>query len=198
MATGRLCSLGNDEPKETDLSQELVDRLRAGDAAALDEVIALHGREVKAVAYTILRNEADADEVAEDTFVTAWLKIGSLRDARALRSWLLKVASRLALRLATRQQAVPLGSADPLGASPDQSTAIIDRIALDAALRALPPGMRAVIALHYVADLSVDQVAKTLGRSRNTVKSQLRHALHNMRDSLALDQTTTRTAEVVR
>lgn len=174
-----------------------MDRLRAGDTTALDELLGLFGREVKAVAYTIVRNEADADDVAEDTFVTAWLKIASLREPYALRAWLLKITSRLALRRRARQHERTLSAADLSAPGTDQTTAIVDRAALDVALRSLPAGMRAAVALHYVADLTVDEVAQTLGRSRNTVKSQLRRALQHLRESLAEESAATRDAEVV-
>jgi len=196
MSAGCLLMSEGDDAEDTELTQELVNRLRAGDTAALDELLGLYGREVKAVAYTIVRNEADADEIAEDTFVSAWLKIATLRDPAALRLWLLKITTRLALRHRARQHEGPLGARDVPALGSDHTTAIVDRVTLDAALRSLPPGMRAVVALHYVADLTVDEVAQTLRRSRNTVKSQLRSSLKHMRESLAEKSAATR--EVVR
>jgi DNA-directed RNA polymerase specialized sigma24 family protein len=49
----------------------------------------------------------------------------------------------------------------------------------------LPPRMRAAVGLHYYADLQVDAVAAVLGRSRNTVKTELREALARLRGQMA-------------
>ncbi len=72
--------------------------LKARNTEALEELLRRHGSEIKAVAFLIVRSEGDADEVVSDTMLTAWRKIGQLRDARTLRPWLLQIASRLALR----------------------------------------------------------------------------------------------------
>jgi RNA polymerase sigma-70 factor (ECF subfamily) len=169
------------------VSTNLVARLRSGDADALDDVLKLYGAEVSAVAYAIVRDRTDAEDVTEETFVIAWRKIGSLRDDSALRAWLLTIAARLAARRRIRPRELPLHDSLSRGWIPDVATRVIERDILDRALRALPAGMRTVVALHYIADLSVDEVARTIGRSPNTVKSQLRSALRQLRESLAAD-----------
>lgn len=173
--------------RRTGLRTELVARLRAGDADALDEAFSVFGPEVRAVAYTIVRDLSDADDVTEETFVIAWRKIGTLREDNALRQWLLAIAARLATRRRARRREAPLDESLIAGSNPDPSTSVINRDALDHALRALPAGMRAVVALRYIADLSVDEVATSIGRSRNTVKSQLQSALRHLRESLETD-----------
>jgi RNA polymerase sigma-70 factor (ECF subfamily) len=162
----------------------LVAQVRARDEDGLAELVGIFGPEVRAVAYVILRNESDAEEVAEDTFVTAWLKIESLRDSSALRPWLMRIASRLALRVLHRSRNYDIAAE---AKTADPATELIDHLALDHALRKLPPRMRAVVGLHYIADLTVDEVATTLRRSRNTIKSQLKEALQRMRSALGDD-----------
>jgi RNA polymerase sigma-70 factor (ECF subfamily) len=143
----------------------------------------VHGAEIQAVAFLILRNERDAEETLSDTLLTAWHKIGSLRDPERLRPWLLTTATRLALRRRRRfvPHVVSLDVAPDL-ASSDRSP--IDRMALRDAINALPPRMRAVVALHDVADLPLAEVAAALGRSENTIKSQLREARARLRRAL--------------
>lgn len=135
------------------------------------------------MAYLILRNERDAEETLSDTLMTAWHKIGSLRDPDRLRPWLLTVATRLALRRRRgfHPRVVSLDVAPDL---PDREHSPIDRLALQQAINALPPGMRAVLALHDVADLSLAEVALALGRSENTIKTQLREARARLRREL--------------
>jgi RNA polymerase sigma-70 factor (ECF subfamily) len=170
--------------KETDLADEsLVAGLRERDARALERTLEVHGAEIQAVAYLILRNEHDAEEVLADTLVTAWRKAASIRDSSRLRAWLLTTATRLALRRRRgfRPQVVSLEVAPDIA---DRDRSPIDRLALQEAINALPPRMRAVLALHDVADLPLADVAVAVGRRENTVKSQLREARARLRQAL--------------
>ena len=171
--------------KETELADEsLVAGLRERDPRALERALEVHGAEIQAVAYLILRNEHDAEETLADTLVTAWRKASTLRDPSRLRPWLLTTAARLALRRRRgfRPQVVSLDLArDVVARDPFP----IDRLALQDAINGLPPRMRAVVALHDVADLSLAEVAVAVGRSENTVKSQLRQARERLRRALA-------------
>ena len=135
------------------------------------------------MAYLILRNEHDAEETLADTLVTAWRKAASLRDPSRLRPWLLTTATRLALRRRRgfRPQVVSLEVAPEL---PDRDRSPVDRLALQQAINELPPRMRAVLALHDLADLPLAEVAAAVGRSENTVKSQLREARLQLRRAL--------------
>lgn len=80
------------------MDDRLVGDLRARRPEGLDELIHRHGAEIQAMAWMILRNASDAEEVTADTLLTAWHKIDSLRDPQRLRPWLLRIATRGALR----------------------------------------------------------------------------------------------------
>src|SRR4029078_7623036 len=67
----------------------------------------------------------------------------------------------------------------------DLGASSTDRVALLHGLAGLPPQMRAAVVLRYSADLSVDEVATTLGKSPNTIKAQLQTALDRLRLSIA-------------
>lgn len=175
------------ENARTELTETLVADLQARRPEALDELLYRFGGEIQAVAFLIVRNESDAEEILADTLVTAWQKIGSLRDPQRLRAWLLTTATRLALRRRRRWRPaqLTLDAADQLAVH-DPSP--IDRIVLGQAINRLTPRMRAVIALHYVADLPTSEIAAVVGRSENTVKTQLREARAKLRAWLAEDR----------
>lgn len=160
--------------------------LRAKRPEVLDDLLATYGPAVQGVAYLILRNHADAEEVVVDTMVTAWQKADTLRNADALRTWLLRIATRHALsRHRRRRPQEPLASVHHRsmpGADVDP-----DRLALREAVTGLPPNMRAAIALHHYAGLSVAETATALGKSENTIKSQLREGLARLRHVLVAD-----------
>jgi RNA polymerase sigma-70 factor (ECF subfamily) len=114
--------------------------------------------------------------------VTAWHRIGSLRNPGALRPWLLRVATRHALARrrraakteALREDVLPTGAA----------AADLEHLALADALDRLPPRMRACLSLHYYAGLSVAETATALGISPNTAKYHLKTGLGRIREAL--------------
>lgn len=140
---------------------------------------------LQAVAFHILRNHADAEEVVIDTMVTAWERIRSLRDPAALRPWLLRIAARHALarhRRAVRSHGLLDETMATVSGAPDP-----DRIALAAALDDLPPRMRACLSLHYYAGLTATETAAALGISANTVKFHLKAGLERLRAALDVE-----------
>jgi RNA polymerase sigma-70 factor (ECF subfamily) len=163
------------------VEHSLAEDLRERRPEAVDRLLAEHGVEIQAVAQVILRDRDEAADVLEETVVTAWEKVSSLRDPGALRPWLLRIATNRAL--ARRRMAARLVSLDvavePLAADPRGAVEV--HLAILEGLRVLAPRERAAIALHYLADLPVDEVARAMGTSPNTVKTQLREALEKLR-----------------
>jgi RNA polymerase sigma-70 factor (ECF subfamily) len=159
-----------------------VEALRRGEPQVLAELLAQHGREIQGVAYLILRNRADAEDVLMDTLLAALDRGSSLRDPSAMRQWLLKIATNQALSRRRR-----FGRVKWLELSPDTPGPAMDtteHVALVQGLAALPMRSRAAVVLHYYADLPVAEVASVMGTSQNTVKSQLRTGLARLREVL--------------
>jgi RNA polymerase sigma factor (sigma-70 family) len=161
-----------------------VEALRRRRPETLAELLDAHGRELHGVATLILGDRSEAEDVVTETLLTAFEKAGSIRDDRALRAWLLKVATNHALGLRRRRarlirfDVAPERAGDPLG---DAAT----RLTLLRAVESLPIQMRAAVVLRYYADLPVEDVAATLGKSPNTIKAQLQTALDRLRVHLA-------------
>jgi RNA polymerase sigma-70 factor (ECF subfamily) len=99
-------------------------------------------------------------------------------------AWVLRVATNLALN-ATRQRRRRLLFRAPEPVSYDDTTA--SRVALVAALRALPARQREVIVLRHLAGLSEPEVATQLGLSLGTVKTHLRRAKQTLRGTLSAE-----------
>jgi RNA polymerase sigma-70 factor (ECF subfamily) len=167
-----------------------VDALRGGSVDVLDVLLDKYGRELQRVAFLILRDAAAAEDVVVDTLMTALERGASLRDAGALRPWLLRIAANHALQHRRRGiRVVPL-DLRPESTDIRDRTDAADRAALWQAIAALPPRTRAAIVLRYYADLPVVDVAAALGVSANTVKSQLKSGLEHLRSGLADAPTT--------
>ena len=160
--------------------------LRRREPDTLAALLDTYGRELQGVAYLILRDRAEADDVVIETLLTAFERGGTIRDERALRAWLIKVATNHALGARRRTGRVVRLSIVPdaagggdLGAESSTRVALLDGIA------DLPVQIRAAVVLRYYADLSVDEVATALGKSPNTIKAQLQTGLDRLRIHLA-------------
>ena len=159
-----------------------IEGLRRHRPETLGDLLEAYGRELQAVAYLILRDRADAEDIVVETLLTAFERGGSIRDERALRAWLIRVATNHALgqrRRSTRivrLEVVPDRAAmGDLGADSSTRVVLLDGIA------DLPLQMRAAVVLRYYADLSVEEIATTLNKSPNTIKAQLQTALDRLR-----------------
>ena len=132
----------------------------------------------------ILGHAADAEDVAHDAAVRAWQSAGSLRDPAAFEAWFDRIvvnACRDRIRRDRRLRFVPLQTDDDRPV-PDPFQALLDRDEALGAIRRLDPDERAVVVLHYWADLPLTAVATRLGWPVGTVKTRLHRALEVMRD----------------
>jgi RNA polymerase sigma-70 factor, ECF subfamily len=172
----------------------LVDALRSGDRGAFALLIQRETRSVYQSAYRILGRPADAEDVTQEAFVAAYRSIGTFRGEGSLRGWLMRIATRIAFRrLAQRRDAADLAAVpEPMLA--DRSTEPVVAVmtgerqrAVRDAIAALPDPYREVVALRFLADLSLAEVAEATDRPLNTVKTHLRRGLERLRPTLAAE-----------
>ena len=155
-----------------------VEALRRRRPETLGDLLDAYGRELQSVAYLIVRDRGEAEDIVIETLLTAFEKGGSIRDERALRAWLLKVATNAALQSRRRSgRVVRLDVVPDRAAAGDLGSEGATRVALLHGIADLPEQMRAAVVLRYYADLTVEDVATTLGKSPNTIKAQLQTAL---------------------
>ena len=160
------------------LSQEAqaVAEARNGSAAAFARLVADHQQAVRAFLRRLSGSYTDADDLAQETFVTAWTRIASFRETEGLRAWLCGIAYRKwmtgrrgeARRRAREAAAWREESLTP--ATPVDPSARLDAMTL---LRVLPPEQRAVIALCLAAGMSHSEAALALKLPLGTVKTHL-------------------------
>lgn len=131
------------------------------------------------LAQRIAGDPAVSEDLAAEAFVRLFSRWNRLRDEPGREGWVLRVTANLAIDHARRR---PLQLPAPATAGEDDT--VVLRIALVAALRALPARQRTVVALRYLADLTEEQVAATLGISAGAVKTHSHRALRRLRDLL--------------
>jgi RNA polymerase sigma-70 factor (ECF subfamily) len=143
-----------------------------------------HGPVLLAAARAMTVNDADAQDLVQATFETAIRSLRSLRDPGAMRFWLLRIEVREAMRI-TRRMRRFVRLDVRVHEIPNTDPGMADRVALKQALATLPIRVRAAVALHHLAGMSVRQTADALGVSENTVKSELKVGLARLRKELA-------------
>ena len=148
----------------------------------------MHVTRLDAAARLILRDHGLASDAVQEGFIRAWRSLPTLRDPDAFDGWLRTLVTRACLdivrRRGRRAVEVELLPADE-PAIGDPSRHIADRELLDSILRRLPPDHRAVVVLHYYFDLTLPEVAATVGIPVGTAKSRLNRALGQLRTQFA-------------
>ncbi|MDI2126724.1 SigE family RNA polymerase sigma factor [Yinghuangia seranimata] len=122
--------------------------------------------------FVMLGDHQEAQDVVQEAFVRGWGRRGQLDREGAPEAWIRTVAWRLAVsrwrRRRRSEEAWRRRGAPPHAAGPGPET-----VALVAALRGLPAQQRRTVALHYVCDLTVEQIAAETGLAASTVKTHL-------------------------
>ncbi len=137
------------------------------------------------LARAILRDSTDAQDATHDAFVQAWRKWETLRDPLRFEPWFDRIlvnTCRNRLR-ANRRLATDI-SAEVALVTGDHAGHADDRHVLGAAIEALSPDDRVVVALRFYRDLRVEDIAIRLGVPAGTVKSRLHRALRRLHDVL--------------
>jgi len=143
-----------------------------------------------AVAYRILRDSGLAEDALQNTLVTAWKSIRSLRDADRFEAWIHRVLVHEAYaeaRSRSRQNDTVQRIAT-VDESVEESSAVLDRDAIERAFRRLSPEHRAVFVLHYYVGQPLVEVAATLGIPAGTARSRLHYASQVLRNVLLPDR----------
>jgi len=165
---------------------DLVSGALAGSERAFHELVRRYERPVFSVILRIVRDPSRAEELAQDTFVKAFVRLDTYRPEKKFSTWLLAIAHHTAIdevrRGSLRTVAVEGGLEDLIGEiSGDETpfhTAERSELAhiLNEAIQRLRPEYAELIALRYEQDLAVEDIAEITGLAPGTVKSSLHRA----------------------
>src|SRR5574340_799898 len=177
--------------READITRlpdpDLLERARRGDVRAFEAIVRRHARTLYRTARAILRNDADAEDSVQDTYLQAHRALNSFRGEAKLSTWLVRIAVNEALmrrrRAAWKTRAVPLEALEL--ASPAQQHDPLLRRLLERSVDALPSCYRAVFALRAVQELSVEETSAALVVPESTVRTRYFRACRLLRDSVA-------------
>lgn len=157
-------------------------------ADAFDDRLAESSPLAFRVAYSVLRQRQDAEDVAQEALVRAYRKIGSLRDAGRFRAWLVRIAWRLALdlrRSGRRREVREQVFVETPRPGPDELAAQCEfRERLWVAIDALPETLRLVVVLGSLEGHTMNELSRLLDLPEGTVKSRLHEARKRLAEAL--------------
>lgn len=183
---------------------ELVARAKLGDLAAFEALTSRYEQRVYSLAMRMLRQEQDAEDVTQQTFLSALENLNGFRGEASFSTWLLRIAAHAALKVIRKRKGLDTVSLEEATESQDENGAIPHpeyiadwrqspeelvqrnetRRLLDGALAQLDEKRRLVFLLRDVEGLSVKETAEALGLSEANVKVRLLRARLQLREQL--------------
>jgi RNA polymerase sigma-70 factor, ECF subfamily len=173
-----------------DAETSLVEQSLRGDRNAYGELVRLHYPGVVQVVYRLCGDAGLAEDMAQETFLRAWINLPSFHLQSSLRNWLYRIAVNAALDVLRRrpEEALEDEAAEMLidqAAGPE--TALIEKermTLLQQAMRSLPEAARSVLVLREYGGLSYHEMASVLDVPVGTVMSRLNYARNRLRELL--------------
>ena len=171
---------------------QLAERCRRGEAGAFEELYRAHAGRLYSLVLRMTGSAHDAEDLLQEVFLTAHRKLGSFRGDSTLGTWLYRLAVNQCLDFLRGRQSKMAratdslddeGAVEPAATSPVVPSAVT-RLDLERAIAALPEGCRTVFVLHDVDGLEHREIAKLLGVSEGTSKSQVHKARMKLRAAL--------------
>jgi RNA polymerase sigma-70 factor, ECF subfamily len=172
---------------------DLVGRARAGDEAAWEALVREHQEPIFRLAYLLMGDAGEAEDVAQDTFIRAFRALHTFDVTRPMRPWLLRIATNLAhnRRRSLGRYVAALRRAYP---AQEQVTSLGERSSqqweaqtLWQAVQRLNSAEQEVVYMRYFLDLSEAEMAAALEVPPGTVKSRLHRAVSRLRSVVDRD-----------
>jgi RNA polymerase sigma-70 factor, ECF subfamily len=179
---------------------DLVARARARDEAAIRAIMQANNRRLYRIARGILRNDGEAEDVVQETYVRAFTHLQDFRGDSSLATWLARIAMNEALgRLRRARPSVDFSTLAPgvleaqiiqfplSAASEDPERSMAQReiqVVVEHAIDELPDGFRLVFITRVIEGMNVEETAEILGLKPETVKTRLHRARAMLRESV--------------
>jgi RNA polymerase sigma-70 factor (ECF subfamily) len=176
---------------EDSFEQRAIDAVKRGDASAYDYLVSKYMKRVVSIAWGIVRNAHDAEDLAQEAFVKAYQTIGRFKTGQPFGPWIYRIVTNLALDVVKHRKRFrheELRDVEPAARRdeadlPARSGELAERI--DAAIESLPEMQRVVARLYLVEEFGHAEIAQMTGLSEGTVRSHLSLARGKLKERLS-------------
>lgn len=179
--------------------RDLIEGTLRGDHAAFELLVERFQRKIFRVAYAIVRDEAEADTITQDTFIQAYTHLAKFEGRAGLETWLTRIAINRSRDFLRRRRFLSLFTSrddeeardtllEPIDEQPDAERQLLSmqlRAAIDRAETQLSAQQKVIFRLRHYEDLSLEEIADHLGLRSGTVRAHLFRAIHKIRKELA-------------
>jgi len=180
----------------------LVQQSKSGNIDAFDELIKRYESKIYTVAYRFTGNHADANDLAQETFIRVYQSLPSFRGDSSFATWLYRIASNVCRDELRRQQRRKKISLDEMisqpggnlsladdGVSPEESLEKSElQRAVHRCLNSLSDEQRLILIMREIQELSYDEIAAALDCSLGTVKSRLNRSRQALKQKVMVDR----------
>ncbi|HRH37152.1 MAG TPA: sigma-70 family RNA polymerase sigma factor [Flavobacteriales bacterium] len=167
---------------------EAITAVRSGDQRAFGWLVKQYQHMVFTVCSRVLRNDAEAEEAAQDSFIKAYQHIDSYQGSAKFSTWLYSIAYRTAISKLRSRPGATLDLEDAHEHAADAEEGTIDahdrKLALEQALAQLSREDSTIISLFYLGEQSVDEIVTTTGLSASNVKVKLHRSRKKLQEIL--------------
>lgn len=172
--------------------ENIIARARRGDADAFEQLVAAYRDQVFRLALRMCGSEADADEVAQEAFLSAWKGLPNFRGDSQFSTWLYQLTSHAAIDLMRREKRqiaaediTGVSAPDPAPGPQQQAERSEQRQAVRDAIMQLTPEYRQIVVLRFLEELSYEEIGAMLTLPSGTVKSRLNRARAQLKEILS-------------
>ncbi|MBC8108355.1 MAG: sigma-70 family RNA polymerase sigma factor [Anaerolineae bacterium] len=182
------------QPQPTDL--DLLRSARHGDGRAFHALVDRHARMLFGLAYSLLNNAADAEDVVQETFAGAFKNLAKFEERSSVKTWLSRIlVNQVAMfkrdHRSAKSESLDQGfggaGGEASGGGGSTTAGVDARLDLHATLQKLSDEHRKVLVLRELQQLSYEEIAAVLDVPRGTVESRLHRARAELRKSLGAD-----------
>ena len=166
---------------------EIIDKCRQGDREAHYQLYKLYSRSMYNIGYRIVNNEAEAEDVLQESFISAFRSLDHYRGDATFGSWLKRIVVNKAINVLKSRKTEPLPEdenfdvQEEIGTQQEFKFSVVE---VKAAMERLPDGYRSVLSLYLLEGYDHSEIAEILGISESTSKSQFNRSKKKLRGIL--------------